>query len=53
MKDINTRDMPDVSGGVTPSDPCEPVWPTGPTYPDYPGPTEPFEPWTDPAQRQA
>lgn len=39
MKDIDTKDPPDVSGGYSPDDPCFPPFPA----PDYPSsPVGPF-----------
>ena len=50
MKDIDVKNTPEVSGGVTPPQPGFP-WPTDEPK-DPTQPVNPFEPWTDPAQQQ-
>lgn len=39
MKDIDQKDVPEVSGGIAPGDDgCTPNFPLPPDYPKYPGP---------------
>ncbi len=47
MKEIDTKDPPDVSGGFSSNDPCVPSFPSPFPFPDYP--TYPVEPFPFPA----
>ncbi len=48
MKEIDTKDPPDVSGGFSPDDPCVPSYPVPFPYPDPDYPSSPVAPFPFP-----